>query len=269
MVNGGIRKAVRALVAIAGATSAAALLIGATHYGHGISGPNGGQRAVSAAAPGGSAPAQNSDNKSANNWNAVVTPTDHDSYVLGNPKAKIKLVAFISYTCPHCAAFESESEAPLRLSFIASGQGSLEVRSFVRDGVDMTVALLTHCGPPSKFFLNHAAFLGSQSAWIEPALKASPMQQQRWYSGELTKRLRYIATDFHFYQIMETRGYAHAEVDKCLANTALAKRLADETDKAAKDYAIPGTPAFLIDNTLLTGTFSWDVLRPQIEARLD
>jgi protein-disulfide isomerase len=203
------------------------------------------------------------------NWNAVITRTEHDSYVLGNPRAKVKLVAFISYTCPHCAAFEAESEGPLRLSFIAGGQGSLEVRSFVRDGVDLTVAMLTHCGPQSKFFLNHSAFLGSQSSWIAPAVAPSPMQKQRWYSGALATRLRYIATDFHFYQIMETRGYSRAEVDKCLADTALAKRLADGTDKAQKDYAIQGTPSFLIDNILLSGTYSWDVLRPQIEARMD
>src|SRR6476469_2811308 len=82
-----------------------------------------------------------------NNWNAVVSRTTHDSYVLGNPNAKLKLVAFISYTCPHCAAFDKEAEAPLRLTLIGTGKGSLEVRSFLRDPVDLTVAMLTHCGP--------------------------------------------------------------------------------------------------------------------------
>jgi protein-disulfide isomerase len=205
----------------------------------------------------------------AQNWNASVRRTDHDSYVLGNPAAKIKLVAFISYTCPHCAAFETEAESPLRLRFIASGQGSLEVRSFLRDPVDMTVALLTHCGPTDKFFLNHAAFLGSQASWIAPAARPSPLQQRRWFTGALATRLRYIAADFHFYDIMETRGFSHAEVDKCLADLTLAKRLAADTDLAQKDYAIQGTPSFLINNALLTGTFSWDILRPQLEARMD
>jgi protein-disulfide isomerase len=248
-------KSFRTVATIALATAGLALLSGATRPRASAVKPSAAPAAASAGA--------------AQNWNAVITRTDHDSYVLGNPKAKVKLTAFISYTCPHCAAFEAESEGPLRLSFIAGGQGSLEVRNFVRDGVDLTVAMLTHCGPPSKFFLNHSAFLGSQSSWIEPALAPSPMQKQRWYSGALAQRLRYIATDFHFYQIMETRGYSRPEVDKCLADTALAKRLAEGTDKAQKDYAIQGTPSFLIDNVLLSGTYSWDVLRPQIEARVD
>jgi len=256
-VNRGISKGLRTAATIALASGVLALLGGATR-----------PRAAAVKRPAAAAPAAPSTGAT-QNWNAVITRTDHDSYVLGNPKAKVKLTAFISYTCPHCAAFEAESEGPLRLSFIAGGQGSLEVRNFVRDGVDLTVAMLTHCGPPSKFFLNHSAFLGSQSSWIEPALAPSPMQKQRWYSGALAQRLRYIASDFHFYQIMETRGYSRPEVDKCLADTALAKRLADGTDKAAKEYAIQGTPSFLIDNILLTGTYSWDALRPQIEARVD
>ena len=259
-MNRGITKGLRATATIALAAAALSLLGGATRPRTAAVKP-----VAAPAAPSPSTPSESL----AQNWNAVMTRTDHDSYVLGNPKAKVKLVAFISYTCPHCAAFEAESEAPLRLSFIASGQGSLEMRSFVRDGVDLTVAMLTHCGPSSRFFLNHSAFLGSQSTWIEPALAPSPLQKKRWYSGALATRLRYIASDFHFYEIMETRGYSHAEVNKCLADTALAKRLAEGTDRAQKDYAIQGTPSFLLDNVLLSGTYSWDVLRPQIEARVN
>lgn len=243
----------RSIAALALGALALSTLTGATRPGA--------RRAAAPAATAAGGPTQN--------WNAVVTRTDHDSYVLGNPKAKVKLVAFISYTCPHCAHFESEAEAPLRLTFIANGQGSLEVRSFVRDPIDLTAAVLAHCGPASKFFLNHAAFLGSQTEWIKPAISPSPLQNQRWYQGTLETRLRYIATDFHFYQIMETRGYSRPEVDKCLADTALAKRLAEQTDKAQKDYSVQGTPSFLIDNVLLAGTYSWDALRPQLEARLD
>lgn len=248
----GSRSIRRAGAALAMAALSLSALTGATRGSH---------AAGNAHAPASGGPSEN--------WNAIVTRTDHDSYVLGNPQAKVKLVAFISYTCPHCAAFEGEAEAPLRLTFIAGGKGSLEVRSYLRDPIDLTVALLTHCGPSSKFFLNHAAFLGSQADWIKPAYAPSPMQKTRWFAGTLDTRLRYIATDFHFYQIMETRGYSHAEVDKCLADSALAKRLADETDQAQKQYSLQGTPSFLIDNVLLTGTYSWDVLRPQLEARLD
>ncbi|MCW1382608.1 DsbA family protein [Novosphingobium sp. KCTC 2891] len=203
------------------------------------------------------------------NWNATVVRTAQDSHVLGNPNASLKLVEYISYTCPHCAHFEKESDAQLRIGLIASGKGSIEVRSFVRDGIDMTVALLTHCGPPSKFFLNHAAFLRSQDTWLAPAASATDAQKQRWYSGTLASRTRAIASDLHFYDIMETRGYSRADIDRCLADKALADRLAAHTQEAVEKDFVNGTPSFLINGVPLSGTYSWAGLRPQIEARMN
>lgn len=203
------------------------------------------------------------------NWNATVTRTATGSHVLGNPAAKVKLVEYISYTCPHCAHFERESDTQLRLGFIATGKGSIEVRSFVRDGIDMTVALLTHCGAPSRFFANHSAFLRSQDNWIAPATSATDAQKQRWYNGPLPARTRAIASDLHFYDIMEKRGYSRAESNRCLGDTALAAKLAQATQDAADKGWVNGTPGFLLDGVPLAGTYSWAALKPQLEARLD
>jgi hypothetical protein len=51
--------------------------------------------------------------------------TSDGGHLVGNPGAAVKLVEYVSYTCPHCAHFEVEADAPLRLSFIASGKGSM------------------------------------------------------------------------------------------------------------------------------------------------
>ena len=81
-----------------------------------------------------------------------------------------------------------------------------QIRNFVRDPIDMTVALLTNCGPVTKFFGNHAAFLRSQGTWIQPMTHPSPTQQARWSGGAFAKRTRAIARDFGFYPIMASRG---------------------------------------------------------------
>ncbi|WP_338466517.1 thioredoxin domain-containing protein [Novosphingobium sp. ZN18A2] len=244
------------------------------------------------------------------NWNATVAKTDHDSYVLGNPEAPIKLVEFISYTCPHCAHFEEQSDAPLRIGMIAKGTGSIEVRSFLRNPIDLTVTMLAHCGKPSQFFMNHEMFLRRQQSWIQPMIGSSPSQQKRWTNPDLVTRNRYIATDFGLYEMMSERGYNRVEIDRCLADSALAKRLQTETlvyevDPTCYDQADPeacisdrvkklkefqaavkagtadpkdnpvagqgvqGTPSFILGGVLLAGTYDWDTLRPQVEARLD
>lgn len=208
-------------------------------------------------------------NPGGQNWNATVQRTDHDSYLLGDPEAPLKLVEYISYTCPHCAHFEMESEAPLRIGMVAKGTGSIEVRPFIRNNIDLTVALLAECGDPSQFFMNNAYFLHQQANWITPMVNASPMDIQRWQSGDFVSRNRHIADDFGFYTMMRDRGYERPQVDKCLANEALGKRLMDETAAAEKDPGVQATPSFMINGILLAGTYDWDSLRPQIDARLD
>lgn len=200
-------------------------------------------------------------------WNRVVVRTPQASHVLGNPAAKVKLATWVSYTCPSCARFETEADAALKMQYIRSGKVSVEVRHLVRDPIDLTVAMLTHCGVKEKFALNHAAFMRSQSVWLAGAARSTPVQQARWTTGELPARGRAIASDFRFYQIMATRGYDRVAVDRCLADTALAQRLAAGTEAAGK-LGVDHTPSFALDGVLLLATSGWSDLEPQIQARM-
>ena len=202
------------------------------------------------------------------NWNAVVSRTPLDSHLLGNPNAPVKLIAYISYTCSHCAQFEAESDAQLRIGMIGPGKGSIEVRNFVRDPVDLTVALLTHCGPVSKFFANHSTFLRHQTTWLATAERLTDGQRQRWSNPDFTTRTRAIAGDLGLYTLMEARGYDRPTLDRCLADRALAERLAKNTKEAGEKDFVTGTPSFVLGGIPLSGTHNWAALKPQIEARL-
>lgn len=201
------------------------------------------------------------------NWNATVAVTPSGSHVLGNPAATLKLTEYVSYTCPHCAAFEREATSPLRLAYVGSGKVSVEVRHVLRDPVDLTVAMLTNCGPKDKFFMNHAVFMRSQNTWIRTLGTATQAQRTRWTSGDLGARNRAIAGDMQFYAIMGTRGYDRPTIDRCLADKAMAERLGAQA-KAAVDLGVASTPSFAINGELLLGTSDWFVLKPQIDARL-
>lgn len=203
----------------------------------------------------------------ASNWNAAVALTAAPGHLLGNPAAKIKLVEYASYTCPHCAVFQTESEAPLRLKYIRSGKVSLELRPLLRDPVDATVALLAFCGPKDKFPINHSMFMRSQAQWIRPMVTSTEAQRVRWSTGSRAQRARAIAADFHFYEMMATRGYDRVAVDRCLADDALADRMAKGTDAAVKS-GVDHTPTFLINGQELLGTSGWSDLDPQLAARI-
>jgi protein-disulfide isomerase len=201
------------------------------------------------------------------NWNATVSQTAAGSHVVGNPNAPIKLVEYMSYTCHVCAEFEVEGSGPLRLGYVAPGKVSWEIRNYIRDPIDGTVALITSCGPPSAFFLNTAVFLRTQPRWLAIAQRATKAQQQRWYNGDMPARRRAIASDLGFYTIAATRGLDRMAVDRCLADEALARRIAAQTVEGDK-AGVTGTPSFMLNGDLLIGTFSWATLRTHLDARL-
>ncbi len=155
----------------------------------------------------------------------------------------------------------------MRLTYVSNGKLSVEVRHLVRDPVDLTVAMLTNCGPKEKFFLNHSAMMRSQSKWIGPLAKPTQAQITRWTTGDRLARSRAIANDFKFYEIMATRGYDRTSIDRCLADQAMAVRLGTMTSGASA-LGVNGTPSFLLNDLLLSGTHDWTLLRPQIEARM-
>lgn len=197
------------------------------------------------------------------NWDTVVARTEL-GHRIGNPDAKVKVVEFLSYTCPHCAEFARASEGPIKLGYLAPGNINIEVRHLVRDPVDLTVGLLVNCGEPAKFAANHNAFLLGQERWIEPLGTSSQAQRQRWTTSGADGR-RAIAADFGFYEIMERRGYRRTDVDRCLADDAMARKLAETSAKEWDRPGIDATPSFAINGIVMPGTHTWPALERQLK----
>ena len=197
------------------------------------------------------------------NWLTTVS-ANGSGHRIGNPAAKVKLTEYVSYTCPHCAAFTKESEGAIQLAYIQPGKVNVEIRNLIRDPIDLTVAMLADCPPLSRFPQNHSAFLAHQDSWIGPLTTASDAQQERWRQPTLAGR-RAIASDFKLYDIMEQRGYSRVEADHCLANDALMKQIVATSDSDWKKPGIEGTPAFAIDGVIMPGTHSWQGLQPQLQ----
>ncbi len=201
------------------------------------------------------------------NGAAHVTITPSGSHIIGNPAAPIKLTEYMSYTCSHCAAFENEGVGPMRLTYIANGKVSLEIRHLLRDPIDVTVAMLTNCVAPPRFMLLHEAFLHSQADWLGAASRTSAAQRERWATGDDAAKMRAIARDLKFYDIMERGGFSRVAIDHCLSDPAMLKRITAQSVDADKQ-GVNATPSFAIDGVLLAGTHTWDTLAPQLQARM-
>jgi len=199
------------------------------------------------------------------NWTVAVA--DDGTHTLGNPDAKIQISEFVSYTCSHCANFQKEAEAPLRLAYVMPGKVSVRVVHFIRDSVDLNVALLVNCGDPKGFFARHHIFLHSQESWLDKVSKMTNAQRARWNGKDFAASMRAITSDLGFYDVMANRGYDRTKVDRCLADTDLAMKLMKQRDEA-KRLGVPGTPSFASDGQLLEEVFDWKTLDSAIKARL-
>ena len=200
----------------------------------------------------------------AQDWNQTYEQTDRGHRV-GNPDAQLHLIEFVSYTCPHCAHFEQESDAALRVHYLHQGLAQVEVRSYLRNPVDLAATLVAQCGAPEDFFGNHRALMLSQERWMAKAQEATEAQMQRWSSGPLASRMRAIGDDLDFHELMEPRGMTRAQVDRCLSDSARSQDIIADHEANSAEWNIPGTPSFAINGTLLDGVHSWDVLQQAMD----
>ncbi|MDE8650358.1 DsbA family protein [Novosphingobium album (ex Liu et al. 2023)] len=200
-------------------------------------------------------------------WNATIAQRPNGSHTLGNPDAAVKVTEYVSYTCPHCARFNQEADAPLRLAYVAPGKVSVTVQHLIRDPIDLTVAMLANCGDQKLFFRRHNAFMATQDKWMGKLDSFTPAQQARWSTGAISARLKAIADDFGFYATMQQWGFDRPAVDRCLADPAMAKTILDQTHEAS-ELGVDSTPSFAINGTLLADTHTWSALDTQIKARM-
>lgn len=186
--------------------------------------------------------------------------------ILGNLDAPVKLVEFMSYTCPHCAHFNEESHVELRTGMVRSGKVSIELRPFIRNEFDLIASMLVTCGPKDKWFGNNDAVFAAQSTWFkEPS---DPTYKQRWAAleGDKAAQHKMVARDLGLYTLMQARGYTPAQLDQCLAGQARGEQFQRMTDQAMAD-GVSGTPSFKI-NGKLQAVYGWGPLKPLIEAAL-
>lgn len=193
------------------------------------------------------------------NWNTTVEVTPR-AHIIGNPKADKTLIEFVSYTCPHCGDFATQGEAPLQYVFIGPGKLKLEVRSVIRNVVDLTATMLVQCGDTSKFQQNHTMFMTRQNIWLEKARKSTRAQQASWFGPDKLASRQSMSQQLGFYDMMETRGYTRPELDRCLADQARADALEANTIADAEEFGVTGTPSFALGGKLLPQVHSWQAL---------
>ncbi len=202
-------------------------------------------------------------------WTHVVAATPAGGFVLGNPKAKVKLVEYGSLSCPHCRAFDQEGVPNLLSKYVKPGEVSWEFRNYVRDPVDLTAALIARCNGARGFFPLVRAIYKDQPVWFGKAVAAPKEQLQK--VADLPQKQQFVAMAkiAGLDAWAAAHGLPAARTNQCLSDVKGIDQLVRMTGDATSQHPdFEGTPTFLINGGLVKDVATWDRLEPQLKAAL-
>lgn len=198
-------------------------------------------------------------------WAQVLTATPEGGFRMGNPDAPIKIIEFGSYTCPHCRDFTEGADAALERDHVNSGKVSFEYRNFIRDPLDMTVALITRCGGPESFFPLNLQFFLNQEDMIKKIQSSGEGSYQAAIGAGPSERFVKLAELAGLIEYAKQRGMPEDKVRACLADPKAPDALAAAVERDSKQYEITGTPTIIMNGARLDNVATWDSLAKHLK----
>ena len=178
-------------------------------------------------------------------WVDTAATTPEGGVVIGNPNAPIKLVEYVSHTCPACAAFSEEASQPID-DYVATGVVSYEIRNQIHNALDLTLAMLVRCGDPASFHpLAHQAW--SNLAEIGATAQANDAALQQATTTEGPQRYQRIAEAAGLLDFFAERGISRDQAMQCLARPELADQIVANSTTQSDELGVTGTPTFFVN----------------------
>jgi protein-disulfide isomerase len=202
-------------------------------------------------------------------WADVVNATSAGA-MMGNPHAKVKLVEIGSLSCPHCKLFEDEGLPALIEKYVKPGKISYEFRPYLIHGpIDMAANLIVRCNGLKTFFPLTQALYKDQPVWMAK-VQATPQDKLEQIQNLPTNQIFVtMANILGLQDWAAARGVPKAKSNQCLSDQKMIDNEVQLSANVNSQYPdFQGTPSFIVNGTLLTGTGTWDKLEPQLQDAL-
>jgi len=177
----------------------------------------------------------------------TATAAGPGDFSLGSPDAKVKLVEYASFTCPHCANFHANAYGQLKKEYIDTGKVHFTLREVYFDRYGLWAALIARCGGEMKYFGIHDMLYEKQKEW---AGSEDPMQ--------VVENLKTIG---------RSAGLDDAAMDVCLNDTANAEALIKQFQTNFETDGVKGTPTFFINGTMYSN-MAYEDMKAILDAEL-
>lgn len=157
----------------------------------------------------------------------VAAPGDMN---LGNPKARIHVVEYLSLTCSHCAHFHEEVFPVFKAKYIDTGRVYFTVRELLTAPANVAAAgfLMARCNGGQRYF-----------DVIDQVFKSQP----RWRQGDIKPI---------FVEIAKANGITEDQFNACLVDEKASEALEARLAYATKVDKVTGTPTFFVNGVMLS-----------------
>ncbi|MGX0876613.1 protein-disulfide isomerase [Roseovarius sp. MBR-154] len=165
---------------------------------------------------------------------------------MGPEDAKVTIIEYASFTCPHCANFHKGPLKELKADYIDTDKVHFIYRDVYFDRFGLWASMVARCGGEEKFF-------GISDMLYE--------QQREWTDGqpaEIADNLRRIG---------KVAGIEPDALDACLNDEAKAKALVAWYQENAEAHDVNSTPTLII-NEQKYSNMAYDDLKAIIEEKL-
>lgn len=148
---------------------------------------------------------------------------------LGNPKAPIHVVEYLSLTCPHCAHFHADVFPAFKAKYIDSGKVHFTIRELLTAPAQVAAAgfLLARCEGGKNYF-----------QVVDQVFKS----QSRWQQGNIKPI---------FVEIAKANGLTEAQFEACITDEKAQEDLDKRLKYATGTDKVTGTPTFFVNGVML------------------
>lgn len=143
---------------------------------------------------------------------------------LGSNDAPVTIVEYASMTCPHCAAFYTNTFPDLKSKYIDTGKVRFIFREFPLDPLAAAASMLARCAGDDR-----------RNAIVDLLFA----QQKNWtYTDKPVEALA---------ALLKQTGMSQSTFDACLKNQDLLNKITKVHDHAAEKFGVTATPTFFIN----------------------
>lgn len=166
---------------------------------------------------------------------------------MGPEDAKVTVVEYASFTCPHCASFHKGPFKQLKADYVDTDKIHFIYRDVFFDRFGLWASIVARCGGPDKFFGISDMLYNDQSEWLA---SRDPV--------EIADNLRRMG---------KIAGLEEDQLEACLTDSDKATALVAWYQQNAEADEVNSTPTLIINGTKYSN-MSYEDLKGVIDGKL-